>query len=129
MDPVSIVNKLEWINQVAGFVWVALTILMVLAIRELARAEGQVWQKFTYAILGLIALVWLYPLYTLGFQLIPGLIGNLVVLIATLVTALYVKRSSLRAALLLVPTLAWITTATVYVKMILLVQMQSAPGG
>ncbi len=108
-------QSLTWIDVIVAPVWLILTLLMVLAIVLLSGPEEPYWNGPRRWVFGLIALVYLYPLYSFGFQLVPGLIGNLVVLGYTLsVIAIAYPRSPWAAALL-TPTVIWLLLATFYV--------------
>ncbi|MEM9301709.1 MAG: tryptophan-rich sensory protein [Pseudomonadota bacterium] len=116
MSAAEWVNALSWIDRVAGAVWIALTLLMLCAARWLRDDGGRFWNSSSKPILALIIVVWLYPLYSLGFSsLWLGLLGNLVVF----ATAAWALRSagtrSRRAALALAPTPLWLTAASGYI--------------
>ena len=66
-------------------------------------------------IIGLLLATWTYPLYTLGFKLIPGLVGNVLYNVLTIFIINQVKLSSGVASYLLYPVVLWVTFATVYV--------------
>lgn len=108
MDRASTVKSLAWIDQVAGYVWVFLTLLMILAIYLLARSEGQAWQRYSYHVLTLIIVVWLYPLYTLGFWLVSGLIGNIAVGLLAVHVVWVVSASSAAAAAPIAPAIVMV---------------------
>ncbi|MEM6785328.1 MAG: hypothetical protein AAF624_16525, partial [Bacteroidota bacterium] len=63
---------------------------------------------------GLILFCWLYPLYTLGFRLIPGFVGNILTFVAAVVVLVVIASSSRTAAALIAPVAAWCALATVY---------------
>ena len=120
LETTQLVSRLGWIDQVAGLVWVFLTLLMIACIYLLRQPGDRVWHKHSYHVLALIVMVWLYPIYTLGFKLVPGLIGNIVVaVLAIYVTAVVASRSMLAASLLL-PTIGWLAAATFYVSLLVL---------
>ncbi len=67
----------------------------------------------------LIVICALYPLHTTGLQVIPGLVGNVVVMILTLGVAIVIWPSSRLSSVLLAPVAAWLAVATIYlVKLI-----------
>ncbi|MFE4106032.1 hypothetical protein [Almyronema epifaneia] len=120
MDVDAVVKQLSWIERVASRVWVVLTLMMLASLCFLVKAEGQIWQKYVYSVLALIAMVWLYPLYTFGFRLVPGLIGNIAVGLLAAWVVWFVSASSAIAAYLIVPVIIWLSVATVYVILLLL---------
>jgi tryptophan-rich sensory protein len=120
VDLATLVKKLGWIDRVAGYVWVLLTLLMVLAIYALSQAEDGVWNRYSHHVIALIVVVWLYPLYTLGFRLVPGLIGNVAVGLLAIYVVWVVSSSSTTAAALIAPVVVWIAVATGYVVLQLL---------
>jgi len=72
---INITDKLKWIDRIVGLVWFGLSVLMIVSgflVYVRIGLSGKFW-----LIPVLIAATWTYPLYTLGFKLIPGLIGNL----------------------------------------------------
>ena len=68
-------QKLQWVDKIVGIVWVALSTLMFISAWIIVREYGFNREFWLVATLGIAT--WTYPLYTLGFKLIPGLIGNL----------------------------------------------------
>jgi hypothetical protein len=40
MNTIAIIEKLSWINQVAGAVWVFLTLLLIVAVFDLAKTQA-----------------------------------------------------------------------------------------
>ncbi len=112
--------SLDWIPGVAGGVWIVLTVLMGIACRLLLRAGSPSSKRHARLVIGLIVFCWLYPLYTLGFQLIPGFIGNILTVLAAAWVVLTIRQSSRSAALLVLPVIVWTSVATVYVAQLLL---------
>lgn len=105
----------EWVDQVVGYVWLVLFGVMAAA-SWLANSSGRpTATRDGRIILGLMLVCILYPVYTLGFQAIAGLIANVIVLVLFVIAATEVRRSSPVAAVLLLPVVAWIAIATVYV--------------
>ena len=66
----SIIEHLRWIDRIVVYVWVGLSLLMIIAASLIFKEHG-LNREFWYLI-ALIIATWLYPLYTLGFKLIPG---------------------------------------------------------
>ena len=105
----------EWVERVVWFGWVVLFAGMGLAAWLAARSGRATAGIDARLIWALIVICLLYPLYTLGFRIIPGRIGNIAVLVLTCVLAGVVRRTSRAAAALLVPVALWVAVATVYV--------------
>ena len=109
----SIIDKLSWIDIIVSYVWVFLSILMFSSLFLLYSKSGM--SQETLLVISLLMATWTYPLYTLGFKLIPGLFGNLLYAVLLLYTVLRVYREIPTAAWLLSPIGVWITIATVYI--------------
>jgi uncharacterized membrane protein len=62
-------------------------------------------------------MIWLYPIYTLGFKPIPGLIGNVVVGVFATFAIFFVRRVSVKAALLITPVVLWLSAATFFLAL------------
>jgi tryptophan-rich sensory protein len=104
----------EWVDQIVGFVWLGLfagmgtaSWLVYSSGRPTAVRDGRV-------VVGLIIVCFLYPVYTLGMQPVPGLVGNVAVVALTVAAAAIIRRSSSLAAGILVPVAAWVSLAAVY---------------
>ena len=111
----AILSKFSWIDKIAAFVWIGLTILILIALQLIIIEEGRLGMGSILIII-LIIIIWLYPLYTLGFSsLIAGLIGNIGIFIFTLVIILIIRVDSSIGALLISPVLIWLGAATFYV--------------
>ncbi len=99
--------------------------MMLLSIRLLKTTEGAWWQTYTYHVIALSALVWVYPLYTLGFSsLLLGLAGNIGVGFVAAYVILFIRERSPLAAWLIVPTVVWLCAATFYVTLQLILVAQ-----
>jgi tryptophan-rich sensory protein len=116
----ELLGGLRWIDSVAAFVWIGLTVLILIALKKVYQSEGR-FGKDCWLIVVYLVLIYSYPLYT-GFfsSLTLGLIGNIVVFLflAYLVWRLWGQNRA--AALLLSPALVWLTIASVYVTLQLL---------
>ncbi len=104
----------EWVDPIVGYVWLGLFAVMATAAwlvyssgRPTAVRDGRV-------VVGLMAVCLLYPVYTLGMQSVPGLVGNFAVVGLTVAAASVIRRSSAVAAGMLVPVAVWVSVATVY---------------
>lgn len=83
MNLSELLSYFDWINQIAGGVWVFLSILMIVTILRL-RKMGKVTRPAMQTGIVLLIFVWLYPLYTLSFQsMILGEAGNILTLMLT----------------------------------------------
>jgi tryptophan-rich sensory protein len=69
----------------------------------------------SWLIIILLIATWTYPLYTLGFKLIPGLIGNILYGGLLVYVIIQVNNVLPLGTWLLFPIGIWITFATVYV--------------
>jgi tryptophan-rich sensory protein len=119
LDVGKLIENLSWIEKVAGGVWVFLTILLLFAIFDIAKSQGGWKNKYVFSIIILIVFIWLYPFYTLGFQLIPGLIGNIAVGLIACFIVWFVWPLSRKAGLLTAPVIIWIFAATFYVSLLI----------
>ncbi|MDW8367238.1 MAG: hypothetical protein RMK49_15470 [Abditibacteriales bacterium] len=63
-----------------------------------------------------MAVCLLYPLYTLGLQPMPGLVGHRVVVALTVAIGVVVGWSSLVAGEVLAPVAVWVSVAPVYLS-------------
>ncbi|NJL38424.1 MAG: hypothetical protein HC840_17700 [Leptolyngbyaceae cyanobacterium RM2_2_4] len=109
----SILEQLSWIDSIVSYVWVFLSILMFSSLSLLYGRSGMSWESLL--VIFLLIATWTYPLYTLRFKLVPGLLGNLFYAVLLLYVILRVYRKIPTAAWLLIPIGVWITIATVYV--------------
>jgi tryptophan-rich sensory protein len=110
---IQIVDKLRWIDQIVGGVWIFLSLLMFFSAWIIYQKNG-FSREFWYVIALMIA-TWTYPLYTVGFKLIPGFFGNIFYLLFTFFVISIVSQVSINASYLLYPIMAWVGFASVYV--------------
>jgi tryptophan-rich sensory protein len=110
---IQIVDKLKWIEQIVGSVWVFLSLLMFFSAWVVYQKNG-FSREFWYVIALMIA-TWTYPLYTFGFKLLPGLIGNIFYLSFAFFVISIVSHVSINATYLLYPIIAWVSFASFYV--------------
>ena len=115
---ISLVDKLRWVDQIVIGVWVALSLLMFISAWIVYQERG--FNREFWYIIALVIATWTYPLYTLGFKLIPGLVGNILYVVFTVLVITQVKQSSAIASYLLYPIVLWVTFATIYVILQLL---------
>jgi len=105
---------LEWVDSVVGLVWVVLFALMAIARWLLLKSRRSSAQRHAQLVTNLIIFCWLYPFYTLGFQRLPGLIGNLVTIGFTAWVTLRVWQTSRPSAGLIGLVFLWSSFATFY---------------
>ena len=105
----------EWVGKIVAVVWVVLFAIMALGAWFAQRSEKPTGKTDAWLIWGFIIVCVLYPFYTFGFQAVPGLIANVIVLILSLGLCVLVSRSSFLASASLIPVILWISVATVYV--------------
>jgi len=110
---INLADKLRWIDQIVSGVWVVLSILMFISAWIIYREKGT--NREFWLVVVLIGATWTYPLYTFGFKLIPGLIGNVLYIAFTLFVITQVRNVSINASYLLYPLVAWVGFASIYV--------------
>ena len=120
MDTTGIIEALAWIPQIAGFVWAVLTLLLIVALRLLARREGRLWNRYSKPVFALLAMIWLYPVFTVGFQLLPGLVGNVAVALLAIYAMTVARPRSTTAGYLIAPVVVWLSAATFYVALLII---------
>jgi tryptophan-rich sensory protein len=108
------VEKLQWVDSIVVFVWILLSALMIATAWLLVQQKGEVSKEVKLVILLMIA-TWSYPLYTLFYKLVPGLIGNILYLALAIYVILQVRNVSVHIAYLLYPIVMWVGFATIYV--------------
>jgi tryptophan-rich sensory protein len=104
----------EWVERIVGFVWLGLFACMGAASWLAYNSGGVNAVRDGRLLIGLLLVCLLYPVYTLGMKVIPGLVANVVVLVLAVVVAVLVWPSSAAAAGLVAPVVVWIILATVY---------------
>jgi tryptophan-rich sensory protein len=107
------IENLLWIDSVVLYVWIFLSLLMLLSLYLIYEKSGI--SRESWLVIFLLIATWTYPLYTFGFKLVPGLFGNLfyAALLLYVIIQVYIKLPV--AAWLLTPITIWITIATIYV--------------
>ena len=110
----NLVEKLRWIDVIVVYAWIVWTILMILSAYFLYSQDGTFSREVKLVIILIIA-TWSYPLYTLGFKLIPGLIGNIGYGILAIYIIIQIYPKNKPSAWLLIPIIIWIILATIYV--------------
>lgn len=111
---VSIAESLQWVDDIVVFVWAILSILMIGTAWLLYKNSSGISKEVTLVII-LIVATWTYPLYTLNYQLVSGLAGNILYLVVTIFVIYQVRNVSVNIAYMLYPIVAWVSFATIYV--------------
>ena len=119
MNVQDIISKLNWIDSVAGGVWMGLTLIMCLVLQFIYRKQGPRSTMFKWGVF-LMLLVWMYPLYTAFYtQMEIGMIGNIFTLGVTWIYFTKVRTILPSRAFWLLPQMLWLGIATVYVGLLL----------
>jgi tryptophan-rich sensory protein len=105
----------EWVDKVVAYVWIGLFALMATGAWCAFSSTRPTGKTDGLLIWGLLIVCLLYPAYTLGFRPVPGLIGNIVVLLLSCGLCILVRRSSLIASASIGPVIMWLSVATIYV--------------
>ncbi|MEM9933379.1 MAG: hypothetical protein AAF824_07195 [Bacteroidota bacterium] len=120
MEAPFIIEKLSWIDKVAGGVWIGLSIILIWVLTILYREEGPEGRTFLTGV-ALLVFVWLYPLYTSFFSnVLIGEIGNIATLIFTLFFLFQLKRKYRNLAKWMIPQSVWLSVATCYVGLMII---------
>lgn len=117
----DVVRALSFIDLVVAYVWIVLSVLMVIALILLWRAKrassrGRLRRMAIAALLVLIAATWTFPIYAnIGDDsLVNELYASYVYTAVYLLVLCVVFAATWRIALLIFPVLPWIVTAMVY---------------
>ena len=109
----EIAQQLIWINQIVDLVWLILTSIMVYLAINTDRQKGVSSRSFV-TILFLIATVYAYPIYTIGFQLpVIGLLGNLFTIAITTLAFWQLQKTNVTGAWLLNFQNIWLILASI----------------
>lgn len=116
--------SLDWVQGVAGPVWMVLSGMMATAAWLLFRDGTDTARRHAWLVLGLLALCWLHPLYTawfdaLGWRHQSGLVGALLTLLVASFVISQVVRTVPGVVLLLAPVLIWLAMASVYTALLI----------
>ncbi len=122
----DIINALSWIDTIAGTVWIVLTIIMFWLLYQVYEQLGSTHPTFYFGIF-LLALVWLYPLYTFLFnQLEVGFAGNILTLAITVMYRKRLNELAIKYGRWMIPQIVWLIVATFYVACMLVLKYQTA---
>ncbi len=122
----TIIDGLSWIDTIAGTVWIILTVIMFWLLYKVYEVFGSSHPTFYFGIF-LLAIVWLYPLYTFFFnQLEVGFAGNIFTLIVTVMYMNRLKQLSLKKSRWMIPQIVWLVVASFYVGCMLVIKYQTS---
>lgn len=110
-DPAASLEYLKWIDQIAGPVWLLLTIFLFRVLYLIVQKSG--WRnKFFYLTVGLLVLIYLHPVYTSFYPSLDVVqAGNVITFFYGLFVYLQLRRFSPFVAQWLLPQLVWNTAA------------------
>ena len=106
----SIAAGLSWMDEVVNYVWVVYIGFMILLVFRLALVNELLKAS---AVVLLIFLTATYPLYTNHYQLLPGLIANVLHIVLTSAIFVWIRPHLPRESLLLLPVIGWTLLASV----------------
>jgi tryptophan-rich sensory protein len=108
----------SWVDQIVGSVWVGLLIALGGSWWLLRRVGG--WEAAATArlVLVLATICLVYP-FTFGLTLYSGLAGNILIAGFAAWVAFRARSSSTPAALLVLPVVAWLVIATIYLSLLI----------
>ncbi|WP_435579678.1 hypothetical protein [Gilvibacter sp.] len=113
-------QSLYWIPEYATGVWVTLSVLIVFVLLKIIQRRHLGKSLFNLGI-GVLALIWLYPLITPYFYPIEtGLILTLITFGFSIYYYSRLAREAAKLHLLLVPQLIWLSLSTLYLLLVLI---------
>lgn len=122
----NLIEALDWIDTIAGTVWILLSIIMFWLLYKVYEILGSRHATFYLGIF-LLAIVWLYPLYTFVFnQLEVGFLGNILTLVVTVVYMKRLRAISTNLSRWMIPQIVWLIVASFYVACMLILKYQTA---
>lgn len=107
-----------WVDQIVGFVWVVLLIGLGGAWWLLHRADGEGALPAARLVLILAVVCLLYP-FTFGLTVYTGLLGNIAIGVFAAWVAWRARIFSRSGALLVLPVVAWLVVATIYLSLLI----------
>jgi len=115
------IHSLSWINNIAAPIWIILSIILIWLLFKTVQNVG--WQnKNIYWQIGLLVFIWMHPVYTSLFKgdnIVE--IGNIATFILTFLVFYKLKIQFKSLAHLLIPQIIWITIASLYIGLKLIV--------
>jgi tryptophan-rich sensory protein len=93
---INLVDKLRWVDQIVSYVWIALSLLIFISAWIIYQEKG--FNRDFWYIIAIVVATFTYPLYTLGFKLVPGLIGNILYVAFTIFVITQIKQTSALAS-------------------------------
>ncbi|NQX78522.1 hypothetical protein [Gilvibacter sp.] len=113
-------QSLSWIPEYATGVWVTLSAILVFTLLRVGKRQ-QVGSALFNLGIGVLALIWLYPLITPYFYPIEtGLILTLITFGFSIYYYSRLAREVAKLHLLLVPQLIWLSLSTLYLLLVLI---------
>lgn len=116
-----LVRQLSFIDDIVVYVWIFLTVLMLVALRWFynvneAHLSRPIMRKVVIAsLIVLIIATWTYPVYAPLDNLVRGLYGNYFYTALLIITLIIVSSVQRKAAFLLSLILIWLILAIIYV--------------
>lgn len=114
MDYAELLKGLDWLQVIVGPVWALLTLIIFWMIYSLQKKFG--WKHpSVYLLLGLLAVIYLHPVYTdifPSYAITQG--GNILSLLFTIFVLKKIAGYSKPIAYRLIPMIIWITAASFY---------------
>ena len=109
---------LSWVGSVAPTVWVGLSVLLVLALREAVRTQGRFVGPSSLWISALLVAIWLHPVISLGNQHLGLMLVAAGIVLGIAVAAAGVAAElELPIAVMVFPTIAWLLLLIVYMSL------------
>jgi len=110
----TILNNLNWINAISGYVWIILTFNMLIILYRIFKAAGTNNKHFYLGMI-LLLFTWMHPLYTDFYtNLEIALLGNVFIIFLSTIYTIRLKVVDLTAAKMMLPQLIWLICTNVY---------------
>jgi hypothetical protein len=114
MEIRDILDSMNWIDRYAAAIWFFLSLILIGILLQLYLRAGTQSSSFWMGI-GLLLLIWLYPLYTAWFKLFEiGTVGNIITLGYTLVYRSRIQKINPKWGRWLWPHIIWMGLATLF---------------
>lgn len=107
-----------WVDRIVGSVWVVLLTALGGAWWLLRRVGGREAASTSRLVLVLAVICLLYP-FSFGLTLTSGLAGNILIAVFAAWISFRARSSSIPAALLVLPVVAWLAVATIYASLLI----------
>jgi len=114
MEIREILDSINWIDRYAAAIWFFLSLILIGLLLRLYARSGTQSSSFWMGI-GLLLLIWLYPLYTAWFKLFElGAVGNTLTLAYAVVFQSKLRKARPKLARWIWPHIIWMFLATLY---------------